>query len=87
MWEIYQRNMRKKSPPERLHWIGVDTQYMRKRDDYSKVARSDLTSEDLRRMRLGLGTALLLRAPKFMMTSERPSGAAHSAKHCNSYKT
>ena len=60
MWEIYQRSMRKKSPPERLHWIGVDTQYMRRRDDYSKVARSDLTGEDLRRMRLGLGTALLL---------------------------
>lgn len=60
MWEIYQRNMRKKSPPERLHWIGVDTQYKRKRDDYSRVTRTDLTSEDLRRMRLGLGTALLL---------------------------
>jgi len=60
MWRIYQRNMIKKSPPERLHWIGVDTQYKRKRDDYSKVTQNDLTSEDLRRMRLGLGTALLL---------------------------
>jgi hypothetical protein len=60
MWEIYQLNMRKKSPQPRVHWIGVDTQYMRRRDDYSKVSRSDLTSEDLRRMRLGLGTTLLL---------------------------
>ena len=60
MWEIYQRNMRKKSPPRRLHWIGVDTQYRRERKDFSNVTRRDLTDEDWRRMRLGLGTGLLL---------------------------
>jgi hypothetical protein len=60
MWEIYQRNMRKESPPPRSHWIGVDTQYRRKRDAYKNVMRIDLTNDDLRRMRLGLGTALLL---------------------------
>jgi hypothetical protein len=41
------------------HWIGVDTQY-RDRSTYGNVTRKDLTDEDLRRMRLGLGTALLL---------------------------
>ena len=60
VWEIYQRNMRKKSPPARMHWIGVDTQYKRDRSTYGNVTRKDLTDEDLRRMRLGLGTALLL---------------------------
>ena len=60
MWEIYQRNMRRVSPPPRSHWIGVDTQYRRKRDAYQNVLRLDLTNDDLRRMRLGLGTALLL---------------------------
>jgi len=60
VWEIYQRNMRKKSPPARMHWIGVDAQYKRDRSSYGNVTRKDLTDEDLRRMRLGLGTALLL---------------------------
>ena len=60
MWAIYQRNMRKKSPPARMHWIGVDTQYKRDRSTYGNVTQKDVTDEDLRRMRLGLGTALLL---------------------------
>jgi hypothetical protein len=60
MWQIYQRNMRKASPPPRSHWIGVDTQYKRGRSTYGNATRKDLTDEDLRRMRLGLGTALLL---------------------------
>jgi hypothetical protein len=60
MWKIYERNMMKRSPPPRFHWIGVDTQYKRKRPDYLNVTQQDLTADDLRRMRLGLGTTLLL---------------------------
>ena len=60
MWEICQRNMRMKSPPRRVHWIGVDTQCRRDRKSFEHVTRKDLTDQDLRRMRLGLGTALLL---------------------------
>jgi hypothetical protein len=60
MWEIYQRNMNKAPPPSRFHWIGVDTQYKRKREDYPYVTQRDLTADDLSRMRLGLGTTLLL---------------------------
>jgi len=57
MWEIYQRNMNKPSPPPRIHWIGVDTQYKRNRENYQYAIPTD---DDLRRMRLGLGTTLLL---------------------------
>ncbi len=57
MWEIYQRNMNKPSPPPRIHWIGVDTQYRRKRENYQNAIPTD---DDRRRMRLGLGTTLLL---------------------------
>jgi hypothetical protein len=58
-WKIYQYNMNKKAPPPRINWIGVDTQYKRDRIHYMKVEKKDLTAEDLRRMRLGLGTTLL----------------------------
>jgi len=60
MWEIYQRNMGKPPPPTRFHWIGVDTQCKRERGTFENVTRLDLTEDDLRRMRLGLGTSLLL---------------------------
>jgi hypothetical protein len=60
MWEIYYRNIRKPSPPTRFHWIGVDTQYKRERSTFQNVTQLDLTEDDLRRMRLGLGTTLLL---------------------------
>ena len=55
MWQIYQRNMKKASPPPRSHWIGVDTQYKRDRSTYGKVTRKDLTERGFEKDEAWLG--------------------------------
>lgn len=54
IWEIYQRNMEKPSPPSRIHWIAVDTN----QEDYDDL-EPDLPSEELQKMRFGLAITLL----------------------------
>ena len=54
MWDIYQRNMEKPSPPSRIHWIAADTN----QEDFDDL-RPDLPSEELQKMRFGLAITLL----------------------------
>ncbi len=54
IWEIYQRNMEKPSPPSRIHWIAVDTN----QENYDDL-EPDLPSEELQKMRFGLAITLL----------------------------
>jgi len=60
MFEMYKCNMSQKEPPHRMHWIAADTQSGRDPGKFQQVTRNDLTEADLKRMRLGLGTTLLL---------------------------
>lgn len=54
IWEIYRRNMSKSSPPERIHWIAVDTN----QKEFDNIDPK-LPAAELQRMRFGLSTALL----------------------------
>ena len=55
VWEVYQTNMRKPSPPPRMHWIAVDTDM----NDFGNVDAPDFPSWALQRMRFGLAITLL----------------------------
>lgn len=57
--EIYERNMKKPSPPTRVHWIGVDVRYNRTYEEARFMSQDNLSPDDLRRMRFGLGITLL----------------------------
>ena len=54
IWEIYQRNMLKPSPPSRIHWIAADTN----QKDFDDL-RPDLSLTELQKMRFGLAITLL----------------------------
>lgn len=54
IWDIYQRNMQKQSPPTRIHWIAADTN----QQVYDNL-KPNLTSADLQKMRFGFGITLL----------------------------
>lgn len=57
--QIYEVNMTKPSPPSRIHWIGVDVRYNRSVGNARSMTQNDLSQDDLRRMRFGLGITLL----------------------------
>jgi hypothetical protein len=54
IWEIYQRNMQKPSPPSRIHWIVADTN-----QNQFDNAKPDLPPTELQKMRFGLAITLL----------------------------
>lgn len=54
VWEIYQRNMKKPSPPLRMHWIAADTN-----DERYDQTNPRLPPTELQKMRFGLGITLL----------------------------
>ncbi len=54
VWEIYQRDMQKPSPPSRIHWIVPDTNGQRFDDE-----KPDLPPVELQKMRYGLALTLL----------------------------
>ena len=54
IWDIYQRNMGKPSPPPRIHWIAADTN----QELFANV-EPDLPPTELQKMRFGLAITLL----------------------------
>jgi len=54
IWDIYQRNMGRLSPPSRIHWIAVDTN----QENYDDL-EPDLPPAELQKMRFGLAITLL----------------------------
>jgi hypothetical protein len=54
IWNIYQRNMQKPTPPSRIHWIAADTNNI----EYDDL-KPDLPPSELQKMRYGLAITLL----------------------------
>jgi hypothetical protein len=54
VWEVYQRNMQKPTPPSRINWIDADTNNVK----YDPVD-TNLPAAELQKMRYGLAIALL----------------------------
>ncbi len=54
IWDIYQKNMEKPSPPSRIHWIAVDTN----QEGFDDI-KPKLSPEELQKMRFGLAITLL----------------------------
>lgn len=55
IWDIYQRNMQKPTPPSRISWIAADVD----NKEYDQDITPDLTASELQKVRYGLAITLL----------------------------